>query len=407
VEPASSLPTWWLDNILIESAIVDTDDGARTETSRGALGIRDGVIVEVRRGDPAPAPSTGSDVVDGDGKLLLPTLRDTHLHLDKTFYGGPWRAPIEGRFWLSEEHRLLPEMSDAIPVRSNAICDLIVSKGTTSVVAHCNVDHVVGSRNATRLLEVLHGRTDLDWEVVAYPQHGMGNGEVVPALREALDAGATILGGLDPGSRERDIERTLDTIFGLAVEYDVGIDFHLHDPGTLGLYELERIVDRAVDAGWQGRVSLSNAIALAGVDPAQARASAERLVEAGVAVGATVGVASRMLPIEMLDEVGVEVRLGSDSITDILTPFGQGDILEQVWMLAQHLRWSDERRLAQALVFGAGESARWNASGERAWPNIGDPATFMLVDASCTAEAVARRVARDRVFRDGVVVHPQ
>lgn len=398
----ASTADWWLDNVTLETQIVDTDSGARTETTRAVLGIEDGVLVDVRRNQAAPAPAEGQEVVDGGGRLLLPTLRDTHLHLDKTFFGGPWQAPIPGRFWLAEEHRLLPEMSEAIPVRSNAICDLIVANGTTSVVAHCNVDHIVGSRNVIRLLDVLRGRDDLDVEVVAYPQHGLARTGVVAALREALEAGAARVGGLDPGSKERDIDGTLDVVFGLAVDYDVGIDFHLHDAGTLGLYELERIVDRTLDAGWQGRVSLSNASALGGVELGQARASAERLAEARVTVGTTVGVGGRILPIAMLDEVGVEVSLGSDSITDILTPFGQGDILEQVWMLAQHLGWSDERRLAQALVFGAGEAARWDSDGVRAWPQVGDPATFMLVNASCTAEAVARRVPRDRVFRHGV-----
>ena len=63
--------------------------------------------------------------------------------------------------------------------------------------------------------------------------------------------------------------------------------------------------------------------------------------------------------------------------------------------------WSDERRLAQALVFGAGEPARWSADGRRRWPTVGDPAGFLLVAASCTAEAVARRARRVRVFRAG------
>ena len=247
-------PTYWLDNVLVEAAIVDTDEGATTQTRRAAVRVDGGEFAEIRVD--VPAPGDGSLVVDADGLLILPALRDTHVHLDKTFYGGPWRAPIPGRHWLAEEVRLLPEMSGDIPVRSNAILDLLVSHGTARVVAHCNVDHVVGTRNVERVGEVVRHRNDVTVEVVAYPQHGLQNGRIVPLLAQALDAGATVIGGLDPALVEGDIEKTLDTIFGLAVAHDVGIDLHLHDAGTLGLFELDRVIARTVEAGWQGRVHL-------------------------------------------------------------------------------------------------------------------------------------------------------
>ncbi|MFC0673576.1 amidohydrolase family protein [Brachybacterium hainanense] len=404
--PDPAAPTsWWLDDVLLETALVPGDDGERTETRRAAVLIESGAIARVVPARPGVQELDGLPVHDGRGLLMIPTLHDAHLHLDKTFYGGPWQAPVPGRSWLAEEERLLPGMSRDIPRRSNAICDLIVAHGTTRVTAHCNVDHVVGTRSAERLLEVLAGRDDLDAEVVAYPQHGMRGGEMLPLLAAALRAGADVVGGLDPGSRERDIEGTLDALFDLALEHDAGLDFHIHDGGTLGLYEIEKITDRTLESGRQGRVMLSNASALGGVDPGAARACADRLAAARIGVVATVGVGGLPIPVPMLDAAGVRVRLGSDSITDILTPFGQGDILEQVWMLAQHLGWSDERRLAAALVFGAGEAGRWTSQGTRAWPSPGAQASFQLVDAQCTAQAVARRARRELVVHRGRITH--
>lgn len=35
-------------------------------------------------------------------------------------------TPSPGRYWWAEEERLLPEMSAAIPLRSNAVLDLVV-----------------------------------------------------------------------------------------------------------------------------------------------------------------------------------------------------------------------------------------------------------------------------------------
>lgn len=399
-----SSESMWVDNVLVETAIVDGDDGARTQSSLSALRVENGVFTEIAIGGSAPQnkPSDeGTARIDGNGLLLLPSMRDTHIHLDKTFYGGPWRAPIPGRSWLAEEERLLPEMSADIPIRSNAVLDLLVAHGTTEVVAHCNVDHIVGSLNVERVLEVTRQRNDVSTRVVAYPQHGLQGGKIKPLLIQALTAGATVVGGLDPGLLERNIELALDTVFGLAVDYDVDVDLHLHDGGSLGLFEIDRVIDHTIDIGWQGRVSLSNASALGNVAGGDIRARVDRLAAGGVAVGTTMGVGGSVIPIPLLREAGVEVSLGSDSITDILTPFGQGDILEQVWMLAQRFGWADELQLAKSLLFGAGEPARWTDDGHRAWPRVGDQASFLLVPASCTAEAVARRIGPRHVFHRG------
>jgi cytosine/adenosine deaminase-related metal-dependent hydrolase len=399
----STQPGFWLDDVLVETAIVpDADRGARTITERAAVRIDGGVFAEVRLGEQAP---TGG--VDGGGLLLLPSLRDTHIHLDKTFYGGPWRAPAGTRSWLEEEERLLPEMSRNIPVRSNAILDLLISNGTTRVVAHCNVDHVIGTQNIVRLLDVLRARDDIDWDVVAYPQHGMRQGTITPLLDEALNAGATMVGGLDPGSREHDVNGTLDGLFQLAARHDADIDLHLHDPGTLGRYEMERLAELTIANRWHGRVSLSCASALAAADGAGVRGTIDRLAEARIRVGATMGVNGSTIPIRLLDDAGIEISLGSDSIMDILTPFGQGDILEQLWILAQKYGWYDETSIARTLHLGAGAPARWADDNTRKWPAAGDSADFMLLPATCSAEAIARRVRRKAVYRRGKQIWPK
>ncbi|HZX02091.1 amidohydrolase family protein [Kribbella sp.] len=395
---------WWLDRVAVEVAVVERPDGVfETRADPSAVRIADGVVADVRRGE--RAPDDGRRVFDAGGMLLMPAMRDTHIHLDKTFYGGPWRAPIPGRSWLAEEERLLPEMSEQIPVRSNAILDLLVSRGTTEVAAHCNVDHIVGTRNVERLLDVLRSRADVDWTVIAYPQHGLRDGTVVPMLERALGLGATVVGGIDPARIEGDVAKALDVTFGLAVEHGAGIDFHLHDGGSLGLFEIDQILRFVEATGWQGKVMLSNANALSGASADAVRDLAARLAAARVAVGTTVGVNGALLPFRALDEAGVDVSLGSDSIMDILTPFGPGDLLEQLWILAQRLGAYDEWGIAQTLHYAAGEAGRWRADRTRGWPAVGDQASFFLTPATCSAEAIARRTPRRYVFHRGVRVY--
>ncbi|HEV3346085.1 MAG TPA: cytosine deaminase, partial [Methylomirabilota bacterium] len=55
--------------------------------------IADGRIARV---GPGLAPPAGASVIDGADRVLLPALVDAHMHLDKTFWGLPWRAHEAG-----------------------------------------------------------------------------------------------------------------------------------------------------------------------------------------------------------------------------------------------------------------------------------------------------------------------
>lgn len=185
-------------------------------------------------------------------------------------------------------------------------------------------------------------------------------------MAEALAAGATIVGGLDPAGFDRDLDGVLDELFELATDHDAGIDIHLHDPGELGIYEIERIVDRTVDAGWGGRVTISHAWALADVSADRARVVAERMAQARVGIATTVTL-DRAIPIPLLDGVGVDVAVGGDNTFDHWSPFGRGDMLEKVSVLAERFSLADERGLANALRFAAGDPAAYDGEGRRAW----------------------------------------
>ena len=78
------------------------------------LRVEDGVIVEIAPAIAANA-ATGPEVVveDGDGQLLVPGFVDAHMHLDKTFWGLPWRPHQAGPLTLDKienERRLRREL---------------------------------------------------------------------------------------------------------------------------------------------------------------------------------------------------------------------------------------------------------------------------------------------------------
>jgi len=75
--------------------------------------VEDGVIAEIGT-DVAAGPEVA--IEDGNGQLLVPGFVDAHMHLDKTFWGLPWRPHLAGPLSIDKienERRLRGEWGRA------------------------------------------------------------------------------------------------------------------------------------------------------------------------------------------------------------------------------------------------------------------------------------------------------
>lgn len=394
----------WLTNVRLETGYrYDNGTVAGTETALFHIQIAGGKISDIV---PADEPlETNVPKRDANGALMLPAFRDMHIHLDKTYYGGPWKAPtIPARgIWtrLEEERELLPRLLPVARERAERLLDLLIQAGSTRIRTHCNVDPIVGLKNLEATLqaaETYKGMAAV--EIVAFPQHGLLRSQSVSLVREALRSGAGIVGGVDPATVDGNIEQSLHTVMELAVEADADVDLHIHDPGQLGIFTFQRLAALTEEAGWQGRVNISHALALADIPPEEAGRVAELLACQGITITSSVPL-GKTIPIPLLSDKGVRISLGDDSITDHWSPFGKGDSLEKTGILAERFGLRDERSLGQALRYITGGVTPLDPQGRRLWPNAGDDADLVLVAASCSAEAVARRAGRVAVFFQG------
>ena len=379
----------------------------RTETELFDVLIEDGKVVEIGKG---LKQESNDEVVDAGGKLLMPAFREMHIHVDKTYFGGPWKActPITNGIItrIEEEQLLLPAQLDTAQERAEKMIGWLLSQGHTHIRSHCNVDPQIGTKHIEITRQAFKNFEDqVTYDIVAFPQHGLLRSKVAPLMREAMKMGATLVGGVDPATIDRDIDRSLETTMDIAVQAGTGIDIHIHDPNSLGAFEFYKLAEMAKQAGKVGQVTISHAIAFGDLHGKELEELTATLAEAKIDVTSTVPINRPTIPIPYLYDNGVPVSLGHDSLTDHWSPFGTGDTVDKLCILAERFKFIDEYSLNRCWKYASGGIMPLDDFGKRVWPQKGDNANMILLDAECSSHAIARRRPITHVISKGRIVH--
>jgi cytosine deaminase len=365
--------------------------------------------IAIRRGRiVAEPPPPGTPVLEGAGRIALPGLVEAHTHLDKSLLELPWYRNEVGPRLLDkiENERRVRQALPIDPRRQSELqARLSSGHGSTHIRSHVDVDTecgVSGIEGVMATREALAGLVDID--IVAFPQSGLLVRPGTLALMEqALRLGAETVGGLDPCAIDRDPKGHLDTVFGLAERFGRGVDIHLHEPGEMGAFSMELIIERTRALGMGGRVVVSHAFCLGMPDAALVDTLIAALADTGIAV-MTTGPASRPAPpVKRLIEAGVVVCAGSDGIRDTWGPYGNADMLERAMFvgLRNNFRRDDELVLVLDVVTTGGAQALGIEGYGLAPGCLGD---LVLVPAETVAEAVAQRPGGRTVVKRGRIV---
>lgn len=385
--------------------------------------ITDGKITGVEPHASARAVPGDTTVVEGRGRLLVPSFSDVHVHLDSTRIGLPFREHTGGPgVWTMMMNDRQNWRNAEVPLqeRVNNTLGRMIARGTTRVRSYAQIDVDCRLERFDAVMaakEQFKGQADVD--IIAFPQAGLLLEDgTVPLMDQALKAGANVMGGIDPCSLDRDPARHLDIVFGLAEKYQVPIDIHLHEPGELGVFSTDLVIERTRALGMQGKVTMSHAYQLGSVSEATTRRLIDEFAEldismASVAPGSA-GVAGQ-LPIPLLAEAGVRMGLGEDGQRDYWSPYGNTDMLDRTWQLAfTHGFRKDElieHCLAIATVGGASildpSATRLKGTAHRPGVEVGDPAELLLLDGETVASAVMDRGTDRTVIHRGKVVAEQ
>ena len=366
--------------------------------------VRDGRISVI---GPNLALPSGTAEEDGAGALLLPGLIEGHTHLDKTVWGAPWYRNEVGPTRLDriENERAWRSASghDAA-ARSLALARDFLANGTTRMRTHADIDTEIGLRHVHATMRTRTVLSDsIDMQIVAFPQSGLVNRVGTEALMDAaLSEGADIVGGIDPCAIDRDPVRSLDALFAIASRHGKPIDIHLHEPGDMGAFSLDLILERTAALGMNGKVVISHGFCLGAIPERDRDVLLARMAKLDVAIATTAPAASPVPPLAVCRAAGVVVFGGNDGIRDTWTPYARPDMLDRAMHigLRNALRRDDE--LGWALECVTTHAARGCGFADYGLAP-GDRADLVIVTASTVAEAVVANPPRRMVVAAGRV----
>jgi cytosine deaminase len=389
---ARRLPAAMLDR-LFDNAV--DADGRPTR-----LAVKDGRFVA------ADAPIRAAEVVDLNGRLVLPGFVDGHIHLDKSFVGDRWQPHVDAAS-LQERLRIEKrQLAQARPLaeRIHALIAQAAAFGTIAMRSHVDVDTSTGLAHLHAVMAAREAwRGIVDIELVAFPQAGV---VACPGTADLLDAavreGAEVVGGIDPSVFDGDADAQLDIVFGIAERRGAKVDIHLHEPAGQGIEQLLRIAARTQALGLHGRVAVSHAYALGEVSADVVDRTAHALAEAGVSIMTNAPGDRAFPPVRRLRAAGVRVFAGNDNIRDAWWPYGNGDMLQRTMLIGYRSGFYTDAELNLALDMATTAGAAVLGRNDYGLAP-GCEASFVALEAPNAAAAVAGVPAARLVVRRGEI----
>ncbi|MEU8635142.1 amidohydrolase family protein [Amycolatopsis sp. NPDC048633] len=370
-------------------------------------------IAAVRPHDPAASVAT----VEGRGRLLFPAFSDVHVHLDSTRIGLPFRPHTGGPgvvAMMTNDRENWRTAEVPLPSRVAGTLERMIAHGTTRVRSYAQVDVDCGLEKLDAVLAAREKfAAQAEVHVMAFAQAGiLREPGTLDVLDAAMRSGATVIGGIDPCTLDKDPKGHLDAVFGLAEKHQAEIDIHLHEPGHLGLFSTDLVLERVRALDMRGKVTMSHAYDLGSISESVSRRVIDDFAELDIAMTTVAPSAAGQLSLLDLVSAGVRIGLGEDGQRDYWSPYGNCDLLDRTWQLAftRGFRRDSHVELALAVATMGGASImshdvpRLAGLDDRPGLAVGDRADLVLVDGETPTSAVMDR-GRDRtVLHDGVVV---
>lgn len=360
----------------------------------------------------------GAEEINADGRVLIPGLIESHLHLEKAYVMD--RKPNKSgtlKEAISVTAALKPTFSrEDIEARARRALKQLIIYGSTCVRAHAEFDPSQGFTGLDTVLDLKKEYADrIDIQVVAFPQEGILKVPGTDAMMaEALQKGADVVGAIP--YNDTNAEDHIDWVFKLAKDYDKDIDFHQDFSDNADSMSIEYLARKTIDEQYEGRVSVGHLTALGAVKPQLRDQIISLLRDAGISVMAlpatdmhlggredTFNVRRTITPVRALRDGGVNVCLATNNIRNAFTPYGTGDLLQiaALALPACHLGGADDQpTVLPMLTTNPARALRLKDYGIE----IGNQADLVLMDTQSVSDIILDIPDRTAVVKRGKVV---
>ncbi|MDL2288444.1 cytosine deaminase [Oscillospiraceae bacterium OttesenSCG-928-F05] len=397
-----------LKNVSIENAEVLSD-----------IRVTGGVIAAI---GPDLPPEPGESVEDMGGKLLLPPMIESHVHLDTCLTAGEPRWNMSGTLFegiecWSERKETLTKAD--VKARVSRAVRMQAQAGVQYVRTHVDVTDpsLVAMEALLELREEL--RDFIEIQIVAFPQEGIlsyPNGGAL--LEEALRMGADAVGAIPhfEFTREYSVE-SLNFAMDLAEKHDKLVDVHCDEIDDEASRGLETLAARALESGMRERVTASHTTAMHSYNNAYTQRLFRLLKLSGINFVSNPLVNTHLqgrmdaypkrrgvTRVKELVAAGMNVSFGHDDIFDPWYPLGTGNMLDVVHMGLHVCQMMGYEDIMNAYRFVTTNAARTLHLGDRYGICEGGEASFIVMDGKDFYDVLNHRAPVLRSYKAGRLI---
>jgi len=379
------------------------------------IGIDQGRIVAVSVDTPA------TDVIDLGGRLVTAPLVEPHIHLDAVLTVGQPRPNVSGSLFegIAVWAERVADLSYAdVQSRVRQILRWQLACGVQHVRSHVDVcdPQLRALRALVDLRDEVRGMIDL--QLVAFPQQGiLGFDGGRDLMRKAVEIGADVVGGIPHYelTREDGVE-SVKFSMALADEHGLRVDIHCDETDDDHSRFIEVMVAETIKRGMSGRVTASHTTAMHSYNNAYAYRLITNIARAGLHMVTnpldnavlqgrfdTGPIRRGHTRVKQLQEAGVNVCIGHDSVMDPWYPLGYGDPLQAAFVLIHLGQMSGDSELRRLI-----EMITTNPATALGVPDYGlhdgGPADLVVFDAPSEADALRLVAPRSLVMKGGNVI---
>ncbi|MGD6771753.1 amidohydrolase family protein [Staphylococcus simulans] len=354
------------------------------------------------------------EVIDLQGRLVLPPYVDSHLHLDYYFTGQDPKIKNEsGTLFeaidLWNDYKKGTTKEEMKERMRKAVND-VASYGTQYIRAQtdCTDPNLTGIKAAIEVRDEL--KDNITIQVVAFPQNGMYSFEEDgktgrDLVEEALKLGADCVGGIPHNEwSPEDGAESVKEIVRLAIKYDKLIDVHCDETDDAEARYLEQLNAEAMKQGYGPYTTASHTCSFGSADDAYAFRMMGLFRQSGLNFVScptenlflqgrqdTYPKRRGLTRVKEFVDNDINVAFGQDSIVDLWYPAGSGNlmnILDNGLHATQLMREQDFPRNFDLITYNGAQLMRIE---DEYGLDEGKPANFIVVDAPTVFEAQRRR----------------